>query len=588
MSFSIRAQNKPHATYQHPKIIPPSFQLFYTTDSVTINDDAVEKLSKKAQLKYINNYKQQLKFWAESGLVYFNWMPVETYLNDLLFKLIPDSLKNKIQPKVFVKKDITNNAMSMPNGHIYINVGLLANLKSEPALAFIIAHELAHYLKKHHIKNYKQTLLKNNSKSKLGFYRFTHNNKHLEIEADEVAINLLVKQNIPIVDAIDVFKLMQNKGKVFNLTSMRLYFIEKKVSQIAKKTTQSKSNIKFSEISQLCKNEFFSVLLEKNYYLSCIKLGLSISDENNFYKIAYFTAEAIRRYLLLYPNCAHKNIKTVLAENATESNIFTFDSINNNTLQKKLITVFQELAAVTNRQQNPELLFTNALYEMQNLQNQSQAKTHLNNYLVKENIEHALLAKHLFETEQEDQPGNVGDQVILVDVITSFKQTRSKQQVAFENQAFLNTTINPKLKQWLYAKYTGYKIVFVEDLIKTNFNTAIRIQNFFSKQDTTLLDVKSSLFLLEPEAFDLFERLEASSIQYLKIETSEGSKLENDNVFNPLSLPYKLKYLLRDKHLFSIKQVSVKPNGFLNIKQNTFTGKANLRNITSYFKEIIE
>jgi len=120
MLSSLFGQNGVDTKYQHPKVIPPSYQLYYNTDSTLTYDSTVEKLSKKSKLKYLNNYKEQLKYMAESGLIYFDWQPVDGYLNDLLFKLTPDSLKNEIKTKAFVKKEITNNAMSMPNGHIYI------------------------------------------------------------------------------------------------------------------------------------------------------------------------------------------------------------------------------------------------------------------------------------------------------------------------------------------------------------------------------------------------------------------------------------------------------------------------------------
>lgn len=44
------------------------------------------------------------------------------------------------------------NAFATPGGHIFITRGLLARMRSEAELAGVLAHEIAHVLKKHHLK----------------------------------------------------------------------------------------------------------------------------------------------------------------------------------------------------------------------------------------------------------------------------------------------------------------------------------------------------------------------------------------------------------------------------------------------------
>lgn len=587
MASSLQAQNEAHALYKHPKVIPATYQAFYNTDSLVGNTVSFKNLSKKNKLKYLNNYKHQLKYMAESGLIYFDWQPVDKYLNDLLNKLTPDSLKTKIEVKVFVVKDVIYNAMSMPNGHIYINIGLLANLKSEAALCFIIAHELAHYLKAHHLKNYKQTLL-NEGRNKTAYYRFTHNNKHLEIEADEIAMALLLAQNIPIDDAIDVFKLMHRGGKISNLNSMRLYFVKKRVNAVAKKTGLDKPLNNFEEINTLCKNELLNVLLEKNDYINCIKMGLDKLTENKHSKAAYFAAEAMRRYLLLYPENAHIRLDTLLSKHIAKNNITIFDSLNNGILQKEISSVFKELTSISNKLNNAELYFTTALYNLKNYQEQPLIKEDLTNYLNKENNQYKLLAEHLLVGADVEEEMTTTKPVILVDVIKSIKYSETKQQIDFEKQNNLNATITPKLKQWLYAKYAGSKVVFIEDLIKAEFNTAIKLQSFFNVEDSLLSDTAINVFFLRPDAFELFKLLETNTIQYLKIETKEASKLGNDNVFNPLSFPSKISYLINEKRQFSIKKTSIDDNETFSVEENTFNGGIRLSKITNYLETVIE
>lgn len=44
------------------------------------------------------------------------------------------------------------NAFATPGGHIFVTRGLLARMKNEAELAGVLAHEIAHVLKKHHLK----------------------------------------------------------------------------------------------------------------------------------------------------------------------------------------------------------------------------------------------------------------------------------------------------------------------------------------------------------------------------------------------------------------------------------------------------
>jgi Zn-dependent protease with chaperone function len=49
-------------------------------------------------------------------------------------------------------KEIDSNAFAYPNGTIVIFEGLLKTIKSENALAFVLAHEVGHYAHRDHFK----------------------------------------------------------------------------------------------------------------------------------------------------------------------------------------------------------------------------------------------------------------------------------------------------------------------------------------------------------------------------------------------------------------------------------------------------
>lgn len=55
--------------------------------------------------------------------------------------------------KINIIKNSENNALCFPNGDIYITSGLYEKLTNEEMLTFVIAHEMAHYKNKDHLKN---------------------------------------------------------------------------------------------------------------------------------------------------------------------------------------------------------------------------------------------------------------------------------------------------------------------------------------------------------------------------------------------------------------------------------------------------
>ena len=87
------------------------------------------------------------------------------------------------------------NAVSFAEGTILVNIGLLDVLDNEAQLAFILAHEVAHFNKKHALRAYKQwEMLKNKKgdteKEKLTFLGLFHSREY-ETEADGYSLSIM-------------------------------------------------------------------------------------------------------------------------------------------------------------------------------------------------------------------------------------------------------------------------------------------------------------------------------------------------------------------------------------------------------------
>lgn len=74
---------------------------------------------------------------------------IETYLNQLGYKLVSVSTRNQREFNFFVVNDPSINAFAMPGGNIGVHTGLLLSAESESELASVVAHEIAHVTQDH-------------------------------------------------------------------------------------------------------------------------------------------------------------------------------------------------------------------------------------------------------------------------------------------------------------------------------------------------------------------------------------------------------------------------------------------------------
>ncbi|OZA30104.1 MAG: peptidase M48 [Hydrogenophilales bacterium 17-61-9] len=74
---------------------------------------------------------------------------IETYLNQLGYKLVSVSPRNQREFTFFVVDDPSINAFAMPGGNIGVHTGLLLAAQSESELASVVAHEITHVTQDH-------------------------------------------------------------------------------------------------------------------------------------------------------------------------------------------------------------------------------------------------------------------------------------------------------------------------------------------------------------------------------------------------------------------------------------------------------
>jgi beta-barrel assembly-enhancing protease len=132
----------------------------FLTSSTAKYQQEVEKLSKKEQNRLRRAKKQ---FFLESsfviddmllsGKVLFN-DPVSNYVNRVVDEILKNDKELRGKLEVYVIKTYQVNAFTTNNGIIFVTLGLVAQLENEAELAFILCHEITHYVKQHNLNEF--------------------------------------------------------------------------------------------------------------------------------------------------------------------------------------------------------------------------------------------------------------------------------------------------------------------------------------------------------------------------------------------------------------------------------------------------
>jgi hypothetical protein len=87
----------------------------------------------------------------EQGLLYEDG-ELAHYLTRLARSLQPPEAREGMTFRVRVIKDSSENALSFPDGSLYLTTGMLARLENEAQLAIVLAHEMTHCSHKHALR----------------------------------------------------------------------------------------------------------------------------------------------------------------------------------------------------------------------------------------------------------------------------------------------------------------------------------------------------------------------------------------------------------------------------------------------------
>ncbi|NVO02213.1 MAG: M48 family metalloprotease [Bacteroidetes bacterium] len=198
-----------------------------------------------------NNYF--LKEYLLSGDVLIN-DPLTTYVNLVADELLKEQPELRSQLHIYVTKYPDVNAYAFDKGYVFVNIGMLAQLENEAQLAYILAHEITHIVKKHSINQYVENAKLEKGTSSYNKGNYVERNiakysfsKEQESEADMEGLQMVKNSKYSISVLNGAFDVLQYSYLPFELVDFKKTFFEDQYlvypdSFFLKKTSEIKSN----------------------------------------------------------------------------------------------------------------------------------------------------------------------------------------------------------------------------------------------------------------------------------------------------------------------------------------------------------
>ena len=122
-----------------------------------------------------------------SGLVIYG-DEISSYVSEIANKLLQNEGDLRAKLRFYTIKSNAANAFSTDQGIVFITTGLIAQLTSEAQLAYVLAHEIAHYTEKHVIETFDWETQKGQHNDRIE--RLSQYSKDKEFEADKIGIRM--------------------------------------------------------------------------------------------------------------------------------------------------------------------------------------------------------------------------------------------------------------------------------------------------------------------------------------------------------------------------------------------------------------
>ena len=186
----------------------------FTDRKNLLADLELDKPAKKSKVN-IKAFKESNDYFIDrflnSGRV-VAYSKANVYLDQVADKLLQHDPALRAKLKFYIVYTSEVNAFTFTNGMIFVNVGLFARLENEAQLAFILAHEIAHYTKKHVFERYKfssESEVEDMNEEEFLEVVLSKFSRNQEFEADQIGFDIFKKSGYTQSEAAKVFEILK-------------------------------------------------------------------------------------------------------------------------------------------------------------------------------------------------------------------------------------------------------------------------------------------------------------------------------------------------------------------------------------------
>lgn len=144
-------------------------------------------LKGKKEKLFLKGIHYSIDQMLHSGIVVYG-DEVSTYISDVAKHLLKDDPTLFSELRFYTIKSNVSNAFSTDQGIIFMTSGLISQLTSEAQLAFVLAHEISHYTKKHVVEGFDWNM--RNTRISNRIEKLSQYSKEKEFDADRFGLDL--------------------------------------------------------------------------------------------------------------------------------------------------------------------------------------------------------------------------------------------------------------------------------------------------------------------------------------------------------------------------------------------------------------
>ncbi|PWL28875.1 MAG: hypothetical protein DCO96_08650 [Fluviicola sp. XM-24bin1] len=165
--------------------IPEDFTLRTYEKLESDIEENLTDMSNSEKTRFYTNTNYMVDALMHSGSIIYG-DPITEYVRDVAKKVMVKEKKLFRELRFYTIKSNATNAFSTDQGIVFVTTGLLSQITSEAQLAYVLAHEIAHYTQEHVLESY--SFQRENRSASIE--QMSIHSKDNELEADRLGLEM--------------------------------------------------------------------------------------------------------------------------------------------------------------------------------------------------------------------------------------------------------------------------------------------------------------------------------------------------------------------------------------------------------------